>query len=151
MAETVQVTKFKSLNGNIYDTEQTALLADEVWKKENTIDLAKEIALLEKQGTRLMEREKQKKSTDYINLVIQRKKHGDSYCLATTPEAIGKICFDIIKENKSLNYYHTVRDKIIIDEIINTNNAVAALSFIKNRSDQGFEYEGIEFESIVSY
>lgn len=153
MAEIVQVTKFKSLDGCVYDREDKALAADARWNHENTVDLVKEIKLLSYQGSRYIEREKQKYNknpSDYSLLLVKNEKHGTYYYLATTPESIGKICVNIIKDNNNtFNYYDTVRDKKIVEEIINTENIFAAIEFIRERKD--YQYERIDFENVEKF
>jgi hypothetical protein len=152
MAEIVQVTKFKSLDGCVYDSEKQALAADARWNRENTVDLVKEIKLLSYQGKRYIDREKQKydkNPSDYSLLLVKNEKHGTYYYLATTPEAIGKICVNIIKDNNTWKYYDTVRDKKIAEEIINTENIFAAIEFIRERKD--YQYEGVDFEDVKKF
>jgi len=152
MAEQVQVTKFKSLDGYVYDTEKQALAADDVWKKDNEINLEKEMKYHTYYGKRYLEREIksfEKNPTTYNKLVVENTKHDTYYYLAKSPEDIGKICISIIKSNNSMNYYYTIKDKTLANEIVEKNDLYAAVSFIVAR--QNYQYENVEFCNPQSY
>lgn len=152
MAEQAQVTKFKSLDGYVYDTEKQALVADDIWKRDNEINLEKEMKYHSSYGKRYLEREIksfEENPTTYNKLVVENTKYDTYYYLAKSPEDIGKICISIIKSNNSWNYYDTIKDKTLVKEIIEKNDLCAAVSFIVSR--RNYQYEGVEFCNPKSY
>lgn len=150
--EHIVVTKFKSLDGNLYDTEHDALAADARWSNENTVDLEKEILLLTNGGNRYIKRQKEihERSPKYYPILfVEKQKHGNNYYLATNPDSIPEIFFKILKENNEWGFYYTVRDKSVAENIIKTENKIAAIKFILDRS--GYEYESVDTETLICY
>jgi hypothetical protein len=153
MAEVVNVEKYKSLNGCVYDSLRDAEHADAQWRKENDYDLEKDIAQLTKIGERemryLRNNEEKRKHSQYPVLYVLHSKHGYQHYVATTVEAVPRIYFDILKYNKAWGCYWTVAATAITDEIVRTENRMAAWAFVKERID--YQYENVYTESVKIY
>lgn len=153
MAEVVTVERYKSLNGYTYDKLADAERADEEWREENDYDLEHDIAQLTRAGERDMHRlrrnEEQRKYSQYPVLYVLQSKHENQHYLAKNVDAVPRIYFSILKFNKEYGFYHSAAAKAITDEIIRTENHLAAMSFMKERVD--YEYENVYTESVTIY
>lgn len=152
MVEVVTVERYKSLNGYIYDKLADAEKADALWRKENEYDLEKDIAHLTKLGQRemfyLKRNEEQRKHSRYPMLYVLEAKHGDEHYMASTVDAVPKVYFEILKTNKDYGFYWATADKAITDEIVRTENHLAAIAFVKERVD--YQYENVTTEDVTT-
>jgi hypothetical protein len=153
MAETVVVEKYKSLNGYVYDKLADAERADAEWREENEYDLEKDINTLTKLGERDMRymrrNEEQRRYSQYPMLYVLESKHANEYYVAMNLEAVPRIYFEILKYNKEYGFYWSPAPKAITDEIVRTENHLAAMSFVKQRVD--YQYENVHTESVTMY
>lgn len=153
MVEVITVEKYKSLNGYTYEKLADAERADAEWREENEYNLEKDIERLTKLGERdmryLRHTEGQRRHSQYPMLYVLESKHSNEYYLAKTVEAVPKIYFEILKYNKEYGFYWSPAPKAITDEIVRTENYMAAMSFIKQRVD--YQYENVHTESVTIY
>lgn len=153
MVEVVTVEKYKSLNGYVYDKLTDAERADAEWREENEYDLEKNINTLTKLGERdmryLRRDEEQRRYSRYPMLYVLESKHANEYYIAMSVESVPKIYFDILKFNKEYGFYWSPAPKAITEEIIRTENHLAAMSFVKQRVD--YQYEKVYVESVTIY
>lgn len=153
MVEVITVERYKSLNGYVYDKLADAERADAEWREENEYDLEKDINTLTKLGERDMRymrrTEEQRKYSQYPMLYVLESKHANEYYLAMNLESVPKVYFDILKYNKEYGFYWSLAPKAITDEIVRTENHLAAMSFVKQRVD--YQYEKVYTESVNVY
>lgn len=147
--EEVFVTKYKSLNGSLYETKKAAMDADTVWIRENDLNIENELKTLTARGSNRISAEKRKLEKDhsrYPMVVIEKGKHAEHYWLASNPDDIGIIMLNIIKANNE-SYYYSNRDAKIAEEIIKNKNQFAAITFIQDRAER--EYEEVIIENML--
>lgn len=153
MVEIVTVERYKSLDGYVYDKLSDAEKADANWRKENEFDLEKDIALLTKMGEREMKylryNESQRKHSNYPELFVLECKHEYQYYVAKNVEAVPQIYFEILKFNKDWGFYWSDAAKAITDEIVRTENRVAAIAFVKDRVN--YQYENVYTLDVTIY
>lgn len=153
MAEVVTVERYKSLDGYVYDKLSDAEKADANWRKENEFDLEKDIALLTKLGEREMKysrfNESKRKHSQYPELFVLECKHEYQYYVAKNVEAVPQIYFEILKFNKDWGCYWSDAAKAITDEIVRTENHVAAIAFVKDRVN--YQYENVYTLDVTIY
>jgi hypothetical protein len=152
MVEVVTVERYKSLDGYVYDKLADAEKADAQWRKENEYDLEKDIAQLTKIGQRdmvyLKRNEEQRKHSRYPMLYVLEAKYDDVHYMANTVDAVPKVYFEILKTNKDNEFYCTPADKAITDEIVRTENHLAAIAFVKARVS--YQYENVTTEDVTN-
>lgn len=152
MVEAVKVERYKSLDGNVYDKRADAERADVQWRKENEYDLEKDITRLTKIGQRemfyLKRNEEQRKHSRFPMLYVLEAKHGNEHYMASTVDAVPKVYFEILKTNKDYGFYWTPADKAVTDEIVRTENYLAAMAFVKERAD--YQYERVTTEDVTT-
>lgn len=152
MVEVVTIERYKSLDGYVYDKLADAEKADAQWRKENEYDLEKDITRLTKLGQRemfyLKRNEEQRKHSRYPMLYVLEAKYGDEHFMASTVDAVPKVYFEILKTNKDNGFYWATADKAITDEIVRTENCLAAMSFVKERVD--YQYERVTTEDVTT-
>ena len=153
MVEVVTVERYKSLDGYTYDKLADAERADAEWRKENEYDLGRDIARLTKLGERdmryLTRNEENRRYSQYPMLYVLKSKHEDVSYVAKTVAAVPRVYFEILKFNKEWGCYYTAAAKAITDEIVRTENYLAALAFVKERVDH--QYENVLSQDVQIY
>lgn len=153
MVETVTIEKYKSLNGYTYDKLADAERADAEWRKENEYDLEKDITRLVKLGERdqryLLRTEEQRKYSQFPLMLVLEGKWDSRYYVATKPDTVPRIYFEILKFNKECGFYYSPAAVAITDEIVRTENLLAAMAFVKERVD--YQYEKVYTEDVTIY
>lgn len=153
MVEVITVERYKSLNGYTYDKLADAEHADADWRRENVYNLENDIARLTKLGNRevqyLQKNEAQRRHSQFPLLFVLESKWASEYYVAKSPDFVPKIYFDILKYNKDCEFYWSPAAKAITDEIIRTENHLAAIAFVKERVD--YQYEKVYTESVNIY
>ena len=153
MVEAVTVERYKSLNGYVYDKLADAERADAEWRKENEYNLERDVAQLTKIGERdmkyLTRNEESRKYSQYPMLYVLKSKHDDLSYVAKNVTAVPRVYFEILKYNKNWGCYYTAAAKAITDEIVRTDNHLAALAFVKERVD--YQYENVLSQDVQIY
>lgn len=152
MAETVTITRYKSLDGHVYDNLADAERADARWRQENEYDLERDIAQLTKLGERHMQRlreNEEKRISTYPIMYVLDSKHEKQHYFAKNVEAVPQIYFEILKYNRDWEFYYSPAASAISEEIICTENHFAAIAFVKERVD--YQYENVYTTSINTY
>jgi hypothetical protein len=153
MVEVVSVERYKSLNGYTYEKLADAERADAEWRKENEYDLERDVARLTEHGTRVMKymvrNEENRKYSQYPMLYVLQSKHDTPSYVAKTVAAVPRVYFEILKFNKAWGCYYTPAATAITDEIVRTENYLAALAFVKERVDQ--QYENVLSQDVEIY
>jgi hypothetical protein len=143
VAEVVTIERYKSLNGYTYEKLADAERADAEWREENEYNLERDIAQLTKIGEREMKRlrhyEAQRKHSSYPELFILECKHESQHFIAMSVEAVPKVYYEILEYNKEWGCYWSPAAKALSDEIVRTENHLAAIAFVKNRVDHQYE------------
>ena len=144
---TETVEKYKSKDGNLYDTLEKAEKADKEWERKNSFDPAKEVALLEKlcgnSFSRLQKRIDSGK-TQFPSFWVTEQKYGQVYYMCNSfddKEEMGWSAFIMW-----YNYYMCGDDETVaVAKLIKeTENKKAALQFVLDRCSMGYEYEKME-------
>lgn len=144
---TETVEKYKSKDGNLYDTLEKAEKADKEWERKNSFDPAKEVALLEKlcgnNFSRLQKRIDAGK-TQFPSFWMTETKYGEDYYMCNSfndMEEMGWKAFQMW-----YNYYMCGDDETVaVAKLIKeTENKKAALEFVLDRCSRGYEYEKME-------
>lgn len=153
MAEVVNVVKYKSLNGQMYDSESAATRADAAWRKENEYDLAQEIASYQSTGERFVARSLSKWNNnlgDFPKLLVEHSKYGDSYHLIKTPHDYADAFYSVFENRKGAGYYeYSSKDSVVAEEILRNKNKSAAIAYVQERKEH--EYEGVDIETMYQY
>lgn len=144
MVEEVSITKYKSRNGKMYDTEQEAIQADLTWLTPPHVKMNNEISKLEKNASRDI----LQKSMQYPRVIISHEKYDDDYSICLSESGVLTLYLQIVKTRLS-SYFYIGDDKLIAEEIVNTNNQIAAYGWLMKRNH--YEYENIENISVTVY
>jgi hypothetical protein len=151
VVEVITTQKFKSLNGYTYDKLADAERADEEWREENEYDLERDIRILTHTGEREMKvmryNESQRKYSRFPELFVLECKHENQNFIAMNVEAVPQVYFEILKFNKEWGFYWTPAAKALSDEIIRTENRLAAIAFVKDRVDH--QYENVYISNVT--
>ncbi len=155
MVEVVTVQKYKSLDGYTYDNESDAKRADDEWRTDNEFDLERDISSLTKRGDRDMQyirrSEEQRKYSQFPKLYVLENKYETLRYVAKSVDAVPLVYFEILKVNRDCGFYYDAAPKAISDEIIRTNNHLAAMSFVSDRSNRHYQYEEVHIETVTIY
>lgn len=153
MVEVVVVERYKALNGHTYSTLAEAEKADAQWRQENECDVDSTIAKLVQIGQRnmsnLKRNEERREHSRFPMLYVLESKHSTEYYLANTADSVPLVYFEILKFNKACEYYYTLADKTVTDEIVRTENHLAAIAFVDNRNNH--QYERVTTESVTIF
>lgn len=153
MVETVTIERFKSLDGYIYDSKKDAERADARWRAVNEFDLVNDIRKLEAGGQGTVLREERRTADRpgrYPVLVTLEMKHSTEYFMATKPDSLPNLYWDIFKLNYDYGCYnYEAASKAISEEIFKTENKFAAMTFVMQRAE--YEYERIQTETLSVY
>jgi len=155
---TIEVTKFKGLDGKLYDTEEQCKRADRYWKEFECMDgIEDEVSALERQYKNMIRRQERAaelgKRDPYegTKLVVAYEKHGNSHYMGTGLEGLIECYWHIFVErmDESYGYYSYIegRQRAIAEMIFNTENKGAAYAFVGDRAD--YEYERVEVEHVT--
>lgn len=154
----IEVTKFKSLNGKLYDTEEECDRADRNWKQFDCMDgIEDEVKALERQYKNMQRRQTVAAEKDRpdpyrgTKLVVAYEKHGNSFYMGTGLDGLIECYWRIFAErmNEKYGFYRYIdgRPAAIAKIIFATENKGAAYAFIGDRCD--YEYERVEIESVT--
>lgn len=155
MVEVVQIEKFKSKDGYVYDTLKDAERADRRWKEENEFELAAELTALSAQGLHMWRRMIhstffEERGPAFPRLVIFHGKHGDDINVIANPSKLPGVYLDQLKMEQPYGFYDTdPKSKALAKAIADNDNEFAALAFMTNRSDRDYQYEKITAEHIT--
>lgn len=147
MVEVVTVERYKSLDGYTYDKRVDAERADAEWRKENEYDLERDIARLVAVGTQRMSYIS--RYFDFPKLFTLRTKHEDVNIVAKNIDSVPQVYFEFLKINREIGCYYTSAASAIADEIVRTENYLAAMAFVERRTD--YQYEKVESQTIKIY
>lgn len=137
--KTMTVTKWKTFDGKIFDTEAAA----EKYEEEN-IDcklIEAEIARLGKEGERITNNMRKyfEKDPDGNLIIIDTNKYGSNYYIATTVEEFLAVYWHIFAADRFDKYDDK---KKLAETILEVGDRYAALAFVCQRST--YEYESVE-------
>ena len=151
--EEVSIVKYRSLDGELYDDEAKAKMADACWREENEWEMDKEIKYLSTRRIRYFD-----KHVDHFNsnnfsvypiLVMDKGKHGDAYYIAMDRDGFLDAFWKIFEERMGeYGWYSYLEGKWaeISKHILETKNREAAHGMIMERSFCGHEYETIDIQ-----
>lgn len=137
MAEEITVTKYKSINGNVYDTIEDANVADKRWKADNEVNIADVIRRLEYTASKDIQR----KSGHYPRLISTIEKYDDQYFVCNSEEGMLNAYIDLVTERLRTGYYTEKKDNMMANYITTGLHKIAAYGFIMSRTS--YEYEDI--------
>lgn len=150
--EEVTITKFKSLNGNTYDSKEQCEKADEIWKEENEYNVEADIKRYKFEATRVRKMEEKypdRYSNTYPKLYTWKDKHGDWNFVALNFEGVLDgiwVWFENLSDKEYGYYQYEDRAKHVSARILETEDKDAAYGMIMSRSD--YEYETVDFEHV---
>lgn len=147
----IQITRYESLDGTLYDNPEKCKRADIIWREENEYDVDEEIKSYEleyKQTQRNREgMGPRRKISVYPMIVIRRGKHGDDFYIGNNEQGLLEIFWEIFKDECHPDYgsyRYLPKSDEISQKILSTENREAAYGFVMERSE--YEYERIEIE-----
>jgi len=147
MVETITTVKFKSKDGNVYDTLEKAELADKEFDRKNSFDPAKEVATFQKMCENNFSRIRKRIDAgkkQFPSFWMTEQKYGQDYYMCNSfddMEEMGWSAFIMWYDYYMCETDETVAVAKLIKE---TENKKAALAFVLDRCSEGYEYERME-------
>lgn len=149
MVEVVKETveKFKSLDGKLYDTLEKAERADKEWSFKQTFDPTREVEKYEKECIRNFARAQKHIDSGrdkFPDFWCMKGKYGRNYYMCNGFDDMEKMGWSIF--NNNFDFYRWYSDEVMatVNLIKETENKKAALSFVLDRSSEGYEYEDLD-------
>lgn len=147
MVETVTIQKFKSKDGNVYDTIEKAERADKEWDQKQSFDAQKEVSVYEKMCEKNFERIQKRIDVgkkQFPSFWMTEQKYGQDYYMCNGFDdmlEMGWTAFIMWYD-----YYQCDTDEIasVAGLIKETENKKAALAFVLDRCSYCYEYERME-------
>lgn len=154
MVETINIQKYKSADGRVYDTLEQAQKADKEWELKQSFDATKEVAsfqkMCENNFARIQKRIDAGKSS-FPSFWMTEQKYGTDYYVCKSFDDMLQMGWDAFQ--MWYDYYLCGEDETIdtVKLILATENKKAALGFVLDRTNQGYEYEKMEKIDVKSY
>lgn len=154
MVEKVIIEKFKSKDGDVYDTLEKAERADKDWELKQNFNASKEVAAFQKMCENNFVR-KQKRidagKSKFPSFWMTEQKYGQDYYMCNNfsdMEEMGWSAFLMWYD-----YYVCSDDQTvaIVELIKETENKKAALAFVFDRTSMGYEYESMEEINMTTF
>ena len=145
------VTKFRALDGVLYDSEELADKANAAWKEENEWDLESEIEYLRFQHKRFV-KTNSRLNDEYPYIMTWKDKHGDTAVIVNSDKGLLDAAWFFFSNHMSEYGYYTYLEgkwEAIAKRIQETEDKVAAFGMLKVRSDEEYEYEEVEIDTYV--
>lgn len=151
MVEVVQIEKFKSKDGCVYDTLKNAERADQRWVSENEFDVDVEVAMFGANGRKtlasMIHRTFFGDRKSFPRLVIFHGKHGDDINVIANPSKLPGVYLNKLKLQQPYGFYDTdSKSRAVAKAIFDTNNEFAAMEFLEGRAS--YDYERITSEYV---